>query len=191
MIIHSERITPAQLDKVKKVSADLKIDPNWLLMAMFKETGGTFSPSIKNPTSSATGLIQFMESTAKSLGTSTAALRKMTFIQQMDYVYKYFLPFKGRLKSFFDVYLAIFYPAAIGKPDSWIFPNWVYVANKGLDTNKSGKITLGEWKAWALKGQGLKSSTTKKNNIKDNISGIIPLILFCGFIAGLYIYTSK
>lgn len=190
MIVHSERITSAQLDKVKKVSAALKIDPSWLLMAMFKETGGTFSPSIKNPTSSASGLIQFMEATAKSLGTSTAALRKMTFIQQMDYVYKYFLPYRGKLNSFFDVYLAIFYPAAIGKPDSWIFPDWVYRANKGLDTNKSGKISLGEWKAWALKGQGLKSNTLK-NNSSNNNSGIIPLILFCGFILGVYLYTSK
>lgn len=137
--------------KVKEISKRLGINPDWLMRVMNKETAGTFSPSIKNPTSSATGLIQFMADTAKSLGTSTAALRNMTAVQQLDYVEKYFQPYKGKMKSFADVYICVFYPAALNKPDTWTFPNWVYKAQKYIDLNKDGKITLGEFKNWMNK----------------------------------------
>jgi hypothetical protein len=183
MIAHSNRVSPAFLDKVKLISTKLGINPSFLMMAMFKETGGTFSPSIKNPTSSATGLIQFMEATAKRLGTTTAKLRAMSALDQLDFVYKYFLPFKGRLKSFPDVYLAIFYPAGIGKSDSWRFPNWVYKANRGIDLNKDGILTIGDFKKWALKGQ------PKVKNDLSTTNMIVPLILF-GFL-GLTYYFYK
>lgn len=183
MIAHSNKVTPAFIDKVKIISSKLNINPSHLMMAMYKETGGTFSPSIKNPTSSATGLIQFMASTAKQLGTTTAQLRVMSAIEQLDFVYRYFLPYKGKLKSFADVYLAIFYPAGIGKPDSWRFPSWVYKANRGIDLNKDGIMTIGEFKKWAMKGQP---------KVKDDFGTkdiILPVILF-GFL-GLTYYFYK
>ena len=139
------------IKKIKEVCGRLGINPDWLMSVINKESAGTFSPSIKNPTSSATGLIQFMEATAKGLGTTTAALRKMTAVQQMDYVEKYFQPYKGKMKSFADVYICVFYPAALDKPDTWVFPNWVYKVQKYIDINKDGKITLGEFKKWMNK----------------------------------------
>lgn len=137
--------------KVKEISKRLGINPDWLMRVMNKETAGTFSPTIKNPTSSATGLIQFMAATAINLGTSIAALRNMTAVQQLDYVEKYFQPYKGKMKTFADVYICVFYPAALNKPDTWTFPNWVYKAQKYIDLNGDQKITLGEFKKWMNK----------------------------------------
>jgi hypothetical protein len=61
-----------------------------------------------------------MPITAKGLGTSTQALYKMNNVQQLDYVHRYFLPVKGRIKGFEDLYLYAFYPFAVGKPDNYI-----------------------------------------------------------------------
>ena len=66
--------------------------------------------------SGAVGLIQFMPSTAKSLGTTTDALSQLTAEAQLDFVQKYFQPKQGRLLSIEDTYMAILYPAAIGQP---------------------------------------------------------------------------
>ena len=138
------------MSSVERVSGNLGIPQEDLLRAMHFETGGTFSTSIKNPTGSATGLIQFIESTAKSLGTSTAALAKMSREEQMEYVEKYLKPYKGRMKDFGDIYMAIHLPVAVGKPDDYVIYNnenlrtQAYKQNRGLDTNNDGKVTKGE-----------------------------------------------
>lgn len=149
-------------DKVQWIADQIDVNPDWLMAVMNKETGGTFSPSIKNPTSSASGLIQFMADTAKGLGTTTAALRKMSAVDQLSYVYKYFKPFAGKLHSYADTYLAVFYPAGLNKSDSWKFPNWVYSANRGLDLNKDRIVTIGEFKKWMNKGLKVDDSKKKR-----------------------------
>lgn len=127
------------------------MDSSYLMACMAFESAETFSPSIKNAAGSgATGLIQFMPSTAKGLRTTTAALATMSAVQQLEYVRKYFLPYKGRLHTLGDVYMAILWPAGIGKADSWAL--WdktvsrptTYRQNAGLDLNKDGKITKAE-----------------------------------------------
>lgn len=133
--------------RVIGISAALNIDPSWLMACMAFETGETFSPSVKNPHSTATGLIQFMSATAKSLGTTTAELAKMSAEDQLEYVFQYFKPAKGRLKTLSDVYMAILYPRAIGKPEAFVlFPKGTpaYAVNRGLDFNNDGSITKGE-----------------------------------------------
>ncbi len=88
---------PDFLDKLKSGSQKRGINPDHMLNVMAVETSGTFNPAAKNPTSSASGLIQFMASTAKELGTTTAALRSMSATKQLDYVFKYFDHyFKGK-----------------------------------------------------------------------------------------------
>lgn len=134
----------AFVDRVKDIAARLLIPADWLMIVMNFETAGTFSPSVKNPHSSATGLIQFMEATARELGTSTAALASMSNVQQLDYVEKYMLSRKRQFGTFNgveDVYLAVFYPAAIRKPLDWRFPDQVYRVNKVFDTQGKGYIT--------------------------------------------------
>ena len=65
----------------------LKFDPAWLANIIHLESGG--NPQARNPTSAATGLIQFMTFTAKDLGTSIDALYQMDGKQQMPYVERY------------------------------------------------------------------------------------------------------
>lgn len=123
---------------------------DWLMACMAWESNETFSPSVKNMAGSgATGLIQFMPKTAIALGTTVEALAKMKAEDQLNYVYKYFLPYKGRLNNLDDVYMAILWPAAIGKPMSHVL--WeqgtapkTYLQNKGLDINGDKKITKNE-----------------------------------------------
>lgn len=133
----------------------LGVPTNAMLDCMYIETRGTFSPSEKNPNSSATGLIQFMESTAKWLGTTTAALAKMSNVEQLVYVEKYFKTIIKQVgktpKDFFDCYCCIFQPAWVGASDSAKLANSAYAANKGIDLNKDGSITRGEFRAWAVK----------------------------------------
>lgn len=148
----------AFLSKVNQVAAKLSIPADWLMAVMNSETAGTFSPSIQNPYTKATGLIQFMPNTAKGLGTTIDDLKKMSNVAQMDYVYKYFLPYKEKIDSFEDLYLVTFYPNADGvfagtlsKPDTWTFPKAVTAQNPGLDANKDGLITIKEFREFAYR----------------------------------------
>ncbi len=120
------------------------------MSAIAFESAETFSPAIKNAAGSgATGLIQFMPKTAISLGTTANALQSMSAVEQLHYVYKYFEPYKGRCKTISDVYMAILWPQAIGKPDDYVLfaesdrPH-TYRLNRGLDLDRNGKITKAE-----------------------------------------------
>ena len=98
-----KKVAAAFKRRVIEIAAEFGIDPNYLMAAMAFESARTFSPRIENPYSGAVGLIQFMPSMARGLGTSTAALKRMTALAQLDYVRRYFLPYKGRLKDLNDL----------------------------------------------------------------------------------------
>ena len=76
-------VTPEFRDKVRSISARLGCNPSDLMTCMAWESGRSFSPAKKNMAGSgATGLIQFMPSTAQGLGTSVDALAAMTAVEQ-------------------------------------------------------------------------------------------------------------
>ncbi|QBR00808.1 lytic transglycosylase [Paraburkholderia pallida] len=141
--------------KVILISQDLGLNPSYLMSAMAFETGESFRPDIRNAAGSgATGLIQFMPSTAANLGTTTAQLAHMTDVEQLDYVKKYFLPKQGKLHTLEDVYCMIFYPKAIGTQNDYIIARKkkinnsgvevddpIYWQNAGFDTGNVGYIT--------------------------------------------------
>lgn len=136
--------------KVKEVSARLGINPNWLMAIMNWESARTFSPSVKNPGSSATGLIQFMRDTAIDLGTSVENLAQMSAVEQLEWVYKYYARYRSKLNSYTDLYLTTFYPVAVGKPSNFILGTSDYRirqianSNPAFDVNKDSRITKGE-----------------------------------------------
>jgi hypothetical protein len=135
------------LNAVGGAAGRLGIDAKDLLQSISFETVGTFSTTIKNPNGSATGLIQFIESTAKDLGTSTAMLKNMSRTEQMAYVEKYLAPYKGKMKNLGDVYMAIHWPAGIGKGDDYVMykdGSDEYASNKNLDVNGDGTVTRAE-----------------------------------------------
>ena len=141
-------------EKLIDICNKLNIDPNWLMIVMNSESG--LNPKAVNKLGGATGLIQFMPDTARALGTTTEALRNMTATQQLDYVYKYFLPYKNKIKSAFDLYLVTFFPLGLGKPDTWVFqssqlrPDIIAKYNPSMDLNKDNQITMLEFKKWFL-----------------------------------------
>lgn len=156
-IIWGAKVEPSFRAGVLWIEQQLELDADKLMACMAFETGGTFSPTVRNAAgSSAIGLIQFMATTAKQLGTSTEALGRLTATQQLSYVYHYFRRFGGDLShwSLEDVYMAILYPAAIGKPLDWEMPwkygSLAYKQNAGLDLNKDHKITKREAAAGVL-----------------------------------------
>ena len=135
------------LSEVERLSAKYEIPTSVLMAVMDFETGGSFSPSQKNAAgSSGTGLIQFMATTAKSLGTSVEELSNLSRGEQMKYVEKYFDQYADRISggSARDVYMAVLFPKAIGKADDYVLfssGTKAYNQNKGLDSNGDGTVT--------------------------------------------------
>lgn len=128
--------------KVADICNQLNINPNWLMFVMWFES--RLNPQAVNPISGATGLIQFMPSTARSLGTTTDALKRMGNVQQLDYVLAYLRTYRGRMKTWVDVYLAVFYPRAMGNPNFVITSDIVARQNKIFDLNKDLDISVKE-----------------------------------------------
>lgn len=145
------RLPVSDQQALVRAAQAIGIDPSWLASVINFETGGTFSPTVENAAGSgAVGLIQFMPSTARALlGTSTESdavskLKGMTFSQQLELVKQYFAPYIDKLHSLEDTYLAVFYPAFIGKPDSAILghaPSTIYTQNAGFDVSGKGFVT--------------------------------------------------
>jgi len=124
-------------DLIIETSGRIGIDPAWLANIIHLESGG--NPQARNPTSRATGLIQFMPCptcTAEGLGTTIDALYQMDGRQQMPYVERYFqnvIKRHGPLTSQEDVIAAVFFPAYIGKPFAPMSAK-VQAQNPGIST---------------------------------------------------------
>lgn len=145
--------------KLQKVADSLGVDKAHLIAIMKAESN--MDPAAVNPYSKATGLIQFMPKTARSLGTTVRELRTMSATDQLDYVYRYYKmngvkPGMGAG----DLYMATFMPAAVGKPDDFVLgvkngnksifglnQGLIYAQNYSLDQNRDGLITVGDVKS--------------------------------------------
>ena len=153
----------AEFERVLRIiCSTLGINPNWLMMVMWSESRLNAQAVNKQPgdtdnaqvraANRATGLIQIMPDTALNLGTTNKALYAMNAIDQLGYVYKYFKPWAGKIKSYFDLYLVTFFPDAVGRPDDYILQTKKLSAtiiakqNPFFDVNKDGKLTVGEIK---------------------------------------------
>lgn len=152
MLAWGKEVSEEFCQRVNEIAESLGTDPNYLMACMAFESGETFSPSVKNAAGSgAIGLIQFMPATAQALGTTTDELASMTAEEQLDYVEEYFKSSRGKLKSLDDVYMAILWPAAVGKSSDYVLfrrnaPEHPkrYLLNAGLDFNKDGMVTKAE-----------------------------------------------
>jgi len=133
--------------KLVSIANRLGLDPSALATVMMFETSTTMSPSVRNPYSNATGLIQFMPATARNMGTTVDALAQMSAVDQLNWVEKYFSPWAGRLRSVQDHYLAVFMPSLIGTALSYVVARTgdiVYTQNSGFDGSKKGYFTTGD-----------------------------------------------
>jgi hypothetical protein len=147
-LIWGKCVDPGFRNKLVVICWNLKIIPDHLMACIAFETGRTFSPSIRNLSGSgAVGLIQFMIPTAKELGTTIEKLAIMSAVDQLDFVEKYFrnrIAQRGPIQTIEDLYMAILWPAAIGKPVEFklfIKGELAYTQNFGLDAQKKGWVT--------------------------------------------------
>jgi len=132
-----------------EMALGLGLNPSYIAGVMAIETAHTFSPSIQNPFTKATGLIQFLPTTARAMGTSVEALQRMSNIEQLAWVRQFFRPYAKRIRPSVpgDYYLAVFYPALIGRDPSTVIysaGDTGYAQNAGLDRNADGVITVGD-----------------------------------------------
>lgn len=119
--------------------------PDTLTNIIAFESGG--NPQAVNRASGASGLNQFMPGTARRLGTTHQQIRRMPFKQQLGLVDRYFQRFRGRIQTKPDAYMAVLYPAAIGKPNEYALfrrGTLAYSQNAGLDLNHDGVVTKAE-----------------------------------------------
>ena len=166
-------INDAFQKKLEEVAKRLKISKSDLLGIMKHESG--LNPHAVNPYTRATGLIQFMPSTAKRMGTSVEALKNMSAIEQLDYVEKFYKPIAGKAKDIGDLYMFTFLPAVVGKPDNYVIgskgsgksiyglsQDALYRQNAAFDKDKKGYYTVGDVKARIAK------YSTSKGKLKED-----------------------
>jgi peptidoglycan hydrolase-like protein with peptidoglycan-binding domain len=138
-------VTPEFIRGVEAMAGRLGAKPEHILAAMSFETGGTFSPSITNSIG-ATGLIQFLKSTAEDLGTTTGQLRNMSAVEQLPFVEKYLEQHKNGkpLDTLEAVYTSIL-SGSPKSPDDVLFKEGTKAYDQNpLDWNKDGNITARE-----------------------------------------------
>jgi hypothetical protein len=172
--------------KLEEVAKRLKVSKSDLLGIMKHESG--LNPHAVNPYTGATGLIQFMPTTAKRLGTSVQELRNMSAIEQLNYVEKFYRPVAGRAKDIGDLYMFTFLPAVVGKPNDYVIgakgsgksiyglsQDALYRQNAGFDKDKKGYYTVGDVKARIAKystSKGKLKEDTPSRKVESKTPGI-------------------
>lgn len=134
--------------KIRQISQKLNIAPEWLMAVIYAES--KFDASIQNlKGSKAVGLIQFTPETARKLNTTTAQLKNLNPVEQLDYVYDYLklTQAENNLKynDLTTLYMALLRPEYAGEEYCYTLfaqPTETYKQNAILDENKDGRVTL-------------------------------------------------
>jgi hypothetical protein len=126
----------AFIDKIVSVSTRLGIHPDSLMAVLWIES--EFNRKAVNPISGAFGLIQCLPSTLRGLGLTRWQVERMSGTEQLEkVVYPYLKPYAGKMHRPIDVYLAVFYPLAVGENDNYLIAKsgqTAYRWNKLIDT---------------------------------------------------------
>ncbi|QQR41497.1 hypothetical protein JKA73_20270 [Myxococcus xanthus] len=144
-------VTEAFRRKVLIIAEQLEMNADDLMACMAFETGNAFRADTPNRAGhQAFGLIQFtaINEGKDALDIKLSALVRMSAVEQLDYVAKYFRMWKARSKlpldNLGDVYACILCPEALGKDASFVCyakGSRGYEPNKGLDRGGKGFIT--------------------------------------------------
>lgn len=145
----SQYVTDEFLLKVLEIADKLGVRPDDLMAVMAWESWLNPHNQNPNPSSTATGLLQFVEAVANKLGTSTQKLLQMSAVEQLEYVYAYLKPAEGHLDTVEDIYTAVLDgPETINEHEDGILFDTsdgdAYTFNKELDVDDDGKITKEE-----------------------------------------------
>lgn len=122
------------------------------------ESGFNAAAHTPIPGQTATGLIQFIESTARQLGTTTDALRTMSPLQQLPYVERFFQRTIRQIPQAPESYILATYGRAdlVNAPDDLAIDHATsddpaeaerYRVNSALDAGGKGWISVGDLRA--------------------------------------------
>jgi hypothetical protein len=196
--------------KVIEVSQYLGINPDWLMLIMYHESGGTFSARITN-SMGCVGLIQFCPNGGLTQsGLSQSQMASLSNVEQLEYVKKYFAYYRGKIDSFFDLYTIVFYPVAFKKYDrSWkygseqsdAYARSVKSWNSGFDLNNDGYVSIGDFENYLknyLKQVNAPFKVFDKNNFEMagidfsyifNNKYIFPIAIILAVVVVFWIFT--
>jgi uncharacterized membrane protein YciS (DUF1049 family) len=152
------------ITRLQSVALSLGVPVNWLMGVMYIES--KLDPQAVNRQAGdsklnktpyelaltrATGLIQFMPKTLEAWGLNGQDIYNMSNVDQLEYVQRYFTPYRSKMQSFVDVYFCVFRPAAVGKYRDHVLggigtdlAKKIARQNPGLDLNKDEQITKNE-----------------------------------------------
>lgn len=160
-VIQEQRFEEGFFPRLEQLCQDMDMHCMSLLSVMHTETGGTFDPKVRNHYNGASGLIQFTNQTARKLHTNLPAIRRMSQVEQLDLVQKYFELIRNwnhRVDYSLprDVALSVFCPVAAGRADNYVVArtgSTTYRFNSSLDFfPRDGKITSAEYAHNVVKG---------------------------------------
>lgn len=148
-----DNIRNAFAQKVVAVASWLQIDPNWLMQVMYAESRlKATAQNIQQGRLIAAGLLQWTK--ASGVPGAPQSMVSQGHLQQLDWVQQYFAPYRGKMHSYFDVYLVTFFPAGVGKADDYVFATknlsaaLIAQQNPAINILKDGKITMAEFKQY-------------------------------------------
>lgn len=127
-------LTSSVAQKLLEISERLGVNYSDLISLIQFESG--FDPQAKNPYSSARGLLQFTDATARSLGFEDSlhlVTAHPTVEDQLQIVEEYlvqFYPFTDKQ----DLYMSVFYPKFRNVDPGTVFPDSVQAVNPGIVT---------------------------------------------------------
>jgi hypothetical protein len=129
-------LTGADLEALLEVSRRLGVAPEELGALVDFETAGTWNPAVRNPGSSARGLLQFMDATARGMGYADSAALVAAHPTVADQLRGPVLAYLAPLAPFptlQSLALAVFYPRLRYASAAEPFPEVVRVANPGIE----------------------------------------------------------
>lgn len=128
---------------IRSVARQLGTDPRFILAVMRKESN--FDSRIQNGYGY-TGLIQFGPEARQELGISNEQLLATSPAGQVELARRYWWPYRGKLSTLADLYMATFLPSRLGQQSSIIAREGQlrYSRNKTLDVNRDGVIEYWE-----------------------------------------------
>lgn len=140
----------AVLTKLTTVAAGIPIDPNALIGIIYEES--RFDPGVINKVGpGAVGLLQFTPDVLTKLGVTQNDVANMSALDQLDYISTYFSWYN--INSPYDLWFAVFWPSAIGQPDTYVLQTPTLSAslvakdNPGIAKGKD-QITVADAKAY-------------------------------------------
>jgi hypothetical protein len=131
-------------------------NPDAIAAVISHESG--FDPSARSSSSSAAGLLQIINATARALGTTSDAIAEMSAEEQLPIIEAFYSRFLGQAGIPLEDYLLVGYGRndAIGQPDGYPLDcaesldpaeRRRYEVNAGLDAGGKGCITAGDVRA--------------------------------------------